>query len=260
MEWQEDCSKEEEINSGNPDTPILYGDARITSDLNRGPATEPTWPRCLLTGAALTRVHIAWEIRCTDSAHNAGDTHVSVHFRTVDASQKPTREHERTDMTHPFDTTPSHDKKGGPVTHHDPGQQRSPSANTQQEVNTQQEDVDLILTNLHHRVTSVEPIARDLNRHLVDLLGPCPVVVCEEGVAGSWVTIVEDQEGNHLVQLPLLPVTEALRLSSALVALARETDFSDVRRSLPSSVQYHLPFFVLPHVTKVSGHVSAVQQ
>lgn len=157
-------------------------------------------------------------------------------------------------MTHPFDTTQPHDKKGGPVTHRDPGQQRSRSANTQQD------DVDLILTNLHHRVTSVEPIARDLNRHLVDLLGPCPVVVSEEALTGSWVTIVEDEEGNHFVQLPLLPVTEALRLSSALAALGRETDFSDVRRSLPSSVQYHLPFFVLPNVTRVSGHVSAVQQ
>jgi len=163
-------------------------------------------------------------------------------------------------LTHPFDTTQPHDKKGGPVTHHDSGQQRSLCANTHQDVNTQQEDVDLILTNLHHRVTSVEPIARDLNRHLIDLLGPCPVVVSEEGVAGSWVTIVEDQEGNHLVQLPLLPVTEALRLSSALAALARETDFSDVRRSLPSSVQYHLPFIVSSAVTRLSGHVSAVQQ
>jgi hypothetical protein len=157
-------------------------------------------------------------------------------------------------MTHPFDTNPSHDKKGGPVTHHDPGQQRSRSANTQQD------DVDLILTNLHHRVTSVEPIARDLNRHLVDLLGPCPVVVSEEATAGSWVTIVEDEEGNHLLQLPLLPVAEALRLSSALAALARETDFSHVRRSLPSPVQYHLPFFVFSAATRVSGHVSAVPQ
>lgn len=157
-------------------------------------------------------------------------------------------------MTHPFDTTQPHDEKGGPVTHHDSGQQRSRSANTHQD------DVDLILTNLHHRVTSVEPIARDLNRHLIDLLGPCPVVVSEEALAGSWVTIVEDEKGNHLVQLPLLPVTEALRLSSALAALARETDFSDVRRSLPSSVQYQLPFIVSSAVTRVSGHVSAVPQ
>jgi hypothetical protein len=67
MEWKkeidgkEDCCKEtrdeeEEINRFISDTPILYGERRITSDLNRGPATEPTRPRCPLTGVARTEV------------------------------------------------------------------------------------------------------------------------------------------------------------------------------------------------------------
>lgn len=160
-------------------------------------------------------------------------------------------------MTHPSDTTQPHDKKGGPVTHHDPSQQRSRSANTQQD------DVDLILTNLHHRVTSVEPIARDLNRHLIDLLGPCPVVVGTDERAGAWVTIVDDGEGQSLIQLPPLPVAEALRLSTALAALARDINFSEVRRALPASVHYRLPLvfsYPIDDGLRVSGHVSVSTQ
>lgn len=57
MEWKKEINeKEEEINRVIPDTPILYGDSRITSDLNRGPATEPTRPRCPLTGVARSNV------------------------------------------------------------------------------------------------------------------------------------------------------------------------------------------------------------
>jgi len=57
MEWKKEINeKEEEINRVIPDTPFLYGDSRITSDLNRGPATEPTRPRCPLTGVARSNV------------------------------------------------------------------------------------------------------------------------------------------------------------------------------------------------------------
>ena len=56
MEWKEEIDGEEEINRFIPDTPILYGESCITSDLNRGPATEPTRPRCPLAGVALSNV------------------------------------------------------------------------------------------------------------------------------------------------------------------------------------------------------------
>ena len=66
MEWKEEIvGKEEEINRFIPDTPVLYGDSRITSDLNRGPATEPTRPRCPLTDVARTTV----QRRVGDTVH-----------------------------------------------------------------------------------------------------------------------------------------------------------------------------------------------
>jgi hypothetical protein len=146
-------------------------------------------------------------------------------------------------MTHPSDINPPDDQKGGPVPEHS------------NRVDAQ--ELDLVFAKIHHRVTSVEPVARDLNRHLVDLLGPCPVVIAGETSECSWVTVIEDDNGNFLLQLPLLPVTESLRLSTALAELAKTTDFSSIRRTLPSSAQYQLPFIVSEPVTRVSGHVSA---
>jgi hypothetical protein len=157
-------------------------------------------------------------------------------------------------MTHPSDINPSDNQKGGSV----PDQQADFNPTNFHDSNLHDSNFDLVLNRVHQRVTSVEPIARDLNRHLVDLLGPCPVVTAE-GAQRSWVIIVEDDNGNHLLQLPLLSVTEALRLSTALAELARLVDFSNVRRALPSSSQYHLPFIVSEPIRRVSGHVSVVR-
>lgn len=66
MDWKKEMEwKEEEIIRFIPDTPILYGDPRITSDLNRGPATEPTRPRCPLTGVA----HATVQHQVRDTVH-----------------------------------------------------------------------------------------------------------------------------------------------------------------------------------------------
>jgi len=148
-------------------------------------------------------------------------------------------------MTHPSDKTPSDNQKGGPVPEYS------------DRVDAQ--EVDLVLAKVHHRVTSVEPVARDLNRHLVDLLGPCPVLSTGETLESSWVTVVEDDNGNFLLQLPLLPITESLRLSTALYELAKTNDFSSIRQTLPSSAQYSLPFIVSEPVTRASGHVSGAR-
>jgi hypothetical protein len=174
---------------------------------------------------------------------------VSIHWPSVDASHHRRTNETDINMTHPSDINPSDNQKGGSV----PDQQADFTP-----TNFHDSNFDLVLNRVHQRVTSVEPIARDLNRHLVDLLGPCPAVTAE-GVQRSWVIIVEDDNGNHLLQLPLLSVTETLRLSTALAELARLVDFSNVRRALPSSSQYHLPFIVSEPIRRVSGHVSVVR-
>ncbi len=80
------------------------------------------------------------------------------------------------------------------------------------------------------------PIANDLNRHLTDLLGPCPVTA-----DGHWVCLVvsEDSPEGEVV-FAQLPVHEALRLSTALANIALEVDVHDIRQSLPASRKYEV--------------------
>ena len=96
------------------------------------------------------------------------------------------------------------------------------------------EDIGSALEHIHRLATGVEPAARDLNRALTDLVGTCPV-----GDDGTWTRIVVDPEGRHFVQLPTLPVDVALRLSTAIAAVAE-----GLEPPAPSTagLDYRLPF------------------
>ena len=96
------------------------------------------------------------------------------------------------------------------------------------------EDIGTALEHIHRLATGVEPAARDLNRTLTDLVGCCPV-----GDDGTWTRIVVDDEGRHFVQLPTLPVDVALRLSTAIAAVAE-----GLEPPVPSTagLDYRLPF------------------
>ena len=112
-------------------------------------------------------------------------------------------------------------------------------------------EISASLAELHHKITSIEPIARDLNRHLTDMLGACPV-----GDTGSWVVLVEDNAGNILLQLPTLPSKEALRISTAFNVVATYVQPSKIKSAIPTSTQYELPFIIdVVSSPKVSGHV-----
>lgn len=112
--------------------------------------------------------------------------------------------------------------------------------------------LDVALERVHQLVTSVEPTVRDLNRHLRDLLGPCPV-----GDHSTWVQVSESGDGSVVLQLPALPVSEALRLSSALANIAARVDVTEVARQVPAPQMYELPFMSeFTAVELVSGHVT----
>lgn len=96
------------------------------------------------------------------------------------------------------------------------------------------EDIGTALEAVHLLATSVEPAARDLNRTLTDLVGPCPV-----GDDGAWTRIVVDDGGRHFVQLPTLPLDVALRLSTAVAAVA---DGLTPPPPTTGGVEYRLPF------------------
>jgi hypothetical protein len=87
---------------------------------------------------------------------------------------------------------------------------------------------------VEHQVRHCEPVARDLNRHLTDLLGRCPVTT-----DGRWVQLVESSAyTDGEVVFPALPVKEALRLATALQAISIEVSLSDVRSVIPAPGVY----------------------
>lgn len=98
------------------------------------------------------------------------------------------------------------------------------------------------------------PIARDLNRQLTNLLGPCPVTV-----DGRWVRlVVSDNDPEGEVVFAQLPVHEALRLATALARISEEIDVNDVRRSLPASRKYEVHILPL-HVAGASDSPTTAQ-
>ena len=80
------------------------------------------------------------------------------------------------------------------------------------------------LADTEFRVQHAEPIVRDLNRNLVQLLGECPNTGC-----GNWVTLSET-DNNVTFHLDLLDV---LRISSALAKIGETVALADIRRSIP---------------------------
>ncbi len=106
---------------------------------------------------------------------------------------------------------------------------------------------------IQHHVRHCEPVTRDLNRHLTDLLGRCPVTV-----DGRWVQLVESSTySDGEVVFPALPVKEALRLATALQTISIEVSLSDVRGVIPAPGVYHPSALALAPTTRPSRfHVS----
>ena len=50
----------------------------------------------------------------------------------------------------------------------------------------------------------VESLARDLNRHLTDLLGPCPI-----RHSSSWVEVSVNSEGISSIEFPMAEIRDA---------------------------------------------------
>jgi hypothetical protein len=61
----------------------------------------------------------------------------------------------------------------------------------------------------------LEPKARDLNRHLTDLLGPCP-----GNVEGQWAFVAHDSAGNFHIALESIPTHKVLALVARMSEIA----------------------------------------
>lgn len=107
-----------------------------------------------------------------------------------------------------------------------------------------------VVARIEHEVCHSQPIVRDLNRHLTDLLGACPITA-----DARWVNLlVTDDNPEGAVVFPHLPVHEALRLTTALRQIALEVDFGGLRDSLPKSRSYSLFDLTMPATFVVGPH------
>lgn len=99
---------------------------------------------------------------------------------------------------------------------HDPSNDPSPGITF--------DSLDDAISKMEFRVQHAEPVVRDLNRHLIDLIGQCPNTPC-----GNWFTM-----GDDLAVTMHVDIADVLRLSTALRTLGREVDFGRLRSMLPS--------------------------
>lgn len=65
------------------------------------------------------------------------------------------------------------------------------------------------LDEVERSVMDLEPKVRDLNRHLVALLGRCPA-----GESGNWAYLARTDRGDFCVAFELLPFDKVLQIAS----------------------------------------------
>lgn len=107
-----------------------------------------------------------------------------------------------------------------------------------------------VITRMEAEVLHATPIARDLNRHITDLLGVCPVTD-----DGQWLTLVEQSPGEYCVALPMLPLHEALRLSTALNHIDEIVGLSKIKQGIPASISYKVDGLFTLLTADLSNHV-----
>lgn len=80
-------------------------------------------------------------------------------------------------------------------------------------------------------VLDLEPKIRDLNRHMIDVLGPCP-----ETENGTWAYLARTEDGDFVIGFEQLSFKSGMKLSNRFLDIYRVLD--GVNIAAPSSSQY----------------------
>lgn len=70
-------------------------------------------------------------------------------------------------------------------------------------------DLDATFAEVERSVLDLEPKVRDLNRHLVALLGRCPA-----SESGNWAYLARNEDGEFRVAFEMLPFDKVLQIAS----------------------------------------------
>ena len=80
-------------------------------------------------------------------------------------------------------------------------------------------------------VLDLEPKIRDLNRHMIDVLGACP-----ENETGNWAYLARTEAGEFVIGFEQVSIKSGVKLSNRFLDVYRILDDIDV--AAPSSSQY----------------------
>ena len=80
-------------------------------------------------------------------------------------------------------------------------------------------------------VLDFEPKIRDLNRHMIDVLGDCPA-----NENGNWAYLARNEDGEFVIAFEHLSITSGMKLSNRFLDVYRVLDGVD--QSAPSSSNY----------------------
>jgi hypothetical protein len=107
-------------------------------------------------------------------------------------------------------------------------------------------EISAALENVQFRVQHVDPLVRDCNRHLIDLLGPCP-----NTDSGNWVSV--DDEGA--ASIAVHDIVDIARLGAALEQIARTVDLAEAGSTVKSDASYrrHLELVALDNTVPAQG-------
>ena len=76
-------------------------------------------------------------------------------------------------------------------------------------------DLNQVYLTIEMKYLDLEPKARELNRHLTELLGPCP-----GNAQGQWAFVAHDESGTFHIALESIPVHKALFLVARLAEIS----------------------------------------
>mgnify|MGYP006898270984 FL=1 len=80
-------------------------------------------------------------------------------------------------------------------------------------------------------VLDLEPKIRDLNRHMIDVLGACP-----ENESGNWAYLARTESGEFVIGFEQVSIKSGMKLSNRFLDVYRILDDIDV--AAPTSSQY----------------------
>ena len=110
------------------------------------------------------------------------------------------------------------------------------------------EDLEAVLAATEFRHQHAEPIVRDLNRNLIDLIGECP-----NTATGCWFSLNDDNSVQSHIEL-----ADVLRLGTAFRKISERLSLTEIRRLVPTRQSLSYGIVRVVRETFTASHEASV--